>query len=304
MAKTLYVIDNPVMKGFSQPMLDALKKEITDIFKFAPLKITWVASNGLPEKIDFTDSVVMVVPHDDDVESTKGDAEQQQVRSINDQIQKSPYNGRIRLAAVTRAPAKPDQGGVGWQNKQVLPAGSNKVALCQTGGIASCQTPKETILAFFAPDKLTLDEAKDRRLNRRKFAAVAEGGNQKRIEDDADAEYAKSEQHWKLRTTLFTSWPKNIQEAFGQALARLMAHEVRHQYIVEHHDPGGLGGEAAEIYGVARSERFLPDDEKNISAKLVVLEADQKTSTDQIKTFPNNQAFAVRGYRSAAASIA
>jgi hypothetical protein len=75
---------------------------------------------------------------------------------------------------------------------------------------------------------------------------------------------------------------------------RLVAHEARHQYIMDHFDDGGLGGESAELLGVASSEKFHKDDQKNIIGQLAKFDTAQKTATIHIETFPKGQAFAFK----------
>jgi hypothetical protein len=293
MAKRLFLIDNEVARGLGQTILDALKDEITDIFSFVPLSISWVAANALPEKIDFTDAIVIVVPHDDDVESTALAAQMQQLTSITAELKKLTLPNRIVLPPVTKSAAKPDQGGLGWNVKQVLPAGRTKVAICQLGGVVSCQTSKDAVLKFFAPDHLTLEEARDRKAMQRARSSTDHGQHKIDADAKADEELANAEKYWNLSTAPFRSWPADRQKAMGQALARLAAHEARHQYVIAHHDPGGLGGEAAEVFGVKRSERFLDDDKATIRTGIVHLAAVQASASVHVATFPNAQPFAL-----------
>ena len=80
----------------------------------------------------------------------------------------------------------------------------------------------------------------------------------------------------------------------GIALGRLVAHEARHQYIVDHFDGGGLGGESADLLGVASTEKLHKDDQKNIVGQLAKFETTQNTATIHIETFPNGQSFAFK----------
>ncbi len=288
MARTLYIIDDKVIRGLGERILKAMQKELNDIFSFVTnFSITMVTPTKLPATIDFTDSILIVVPHDDDVAPTKSTAEQQQVRSIKASILQRHLN--IQLAQVTRTAQQPDLGGVGWQGKEIL----QNAIVCKTGGIASCQYVKEAVLKQFAPDQLSLDDAKQRRDKAKIIAATAHGDEKFKKEQRADEYYAKVEEHWKLTNAAFASWPKDMQEAFGNGLARLIAHEARHQYVVEHFSAGGLGGESAELFGVPSSERFLKDDQTDINASLTQFESDQSKATIHLETFPNGQPFAI-----------
>jgi hypothetical protein len=291
MARTLHIIEDAVTKGLGQTILDAMMKEAKAIFAFASkFNVVMTAPNKLPAAVDFTDSIVKVVAKDDAVDPTKSEVEQQQIRSIEASIKQ--HNLNIQLAQARRTPATPEKGGIGWHGKEVLRSGRARAAICQTGGIASCQTVKETVLIQFAPNNWTLEDAKRSTDGTRRAAATAHGDQRAQMEKQADETYAKSEKHWTLSGTAFASWPKNMQEALGIVLARLIAHEARHQYVVDHFAAGGLGGESAELFGVKSSEKFLGDDEKVINARLKALEDLQKTATIHLETFPNGQGFA------------
>jgi hypothetical protein len=56
------------------------------------------------------------------------------------------------MAEFKRNSAKPERGGVAFQVKDMLAAGGQKVALVQTGGIASVETAASEALNFLAPN--------------------------------------------------------------------------------------------------------------------------------------------------------
>jgi hypothetical protein len=183
---------------------------------------------------------------------------------------------------------------VGWQAKAVLDVGSQKVALVQTGGIASVETAATDVLTFLAPNHWTLEEAEKNRDDKLNKAKLAHGKDQEDKITEANTSFEKSKKHWALQGTAPKSWPQNFQDTLGITLGRLVAHEARHQYIVDHFDDGGLGGESAELLGVASSEKFHKDDQKNIIGQLAKFDTTQKTATIHIETFPKGQAFAFK----------
>jgi hypothetical protein len=289
MAKTLYILDDGVTRNLGQTIIDAMKKELAVIFSFdSSFKIAMTAVDKIPALIDFSDSIVKIVATDDHVNVMKNQAMGQQNRSLEVQIQQRRLP--IRLADFKRSPAAPERGGVGWHGKEVLAS----AALCQTGGIASMETVIDTVLTQFAPNRWTLDEAKRKADANKRKAASAHPTQQKKMEEDADAALQKSVAHWKLQAAAPKTWPANLQDATGIVLARLVAHEARHQYIEGHFEDGGLGGESAELYGVASSETFLPDDRKLIAARLATLTRLQGTATVRLELFPRGQPFAFR----------
>ncbi len=98
-----------------------------------------------------------IVAKDADVTTMQNQVERQQQRSMEFAIQQRKLN--LELAKFRRNSAIPERGGVGWHSKEVLPVGNNKVALVQTGGIASLETAATDALTFSAPNGWTLESA-------------------------------------------------------------------------------------------------------------------------------------------------
>jgi hypothetical protein len=293
MARTLFIIDDATLKSLGSTVIAKMMDEVKSIFSFAPkFTVLMATPDNVPEKIDFTDSIVKVVETDADVTAMQNQAEQQELRSVEFAIKKNNLN--IKMAAFKRSAAKPERGGVAWQNKQVLAVGGQKVALVQTGGIVSVETPANDVLTFLAPNQWTLEVAEEMRDGKLHKAKIAHGKDREDKIAEAMASFEKSKKHWALQSTAPKSWPQNVQETLGITLGRLVAHEARHQYIEPHFDDGGLGGDGAELLGVASSEKFHKDDQKNISGKLVKFDTTQKTATIHVETFPEGQAFAFK----------
>jgi hypothetical protein len=285
MARTLFIVEDATLKSLGSAIVAKMMDEVKSIFSFAPkLTVRMATPNNIPERIDFTDSIVKVVATEDDVTAMQNQAEQQELRSIDFAIKNNNLN--IKMAAFKRSSAKPERGGVAWQAKEVLPSGGQKVALVQTGGIAAVETAATETLTFLAPDKLTLKEAEAKRDGKLNKAKLAHGRDQEDKIAETNASFEKSKKHWALQG--------NLQDTLGITLGRLVAHEARHQYIVDHFDDGGLGGESAELLGVASSEKFHKDDQKNIVGKLAKFDTIQKTATIHVETFPKGQAFAFK----------
>jgi len=165
--------------------------EVKSIFSFAPkFTVLITTQDKIPEKIDFTDSIVKVVATDDDVSTMQNQAEQQELRSIEFAIKKNKLN--IKMASFKRNSARPERGGVGWQAKEVLAVGGQKVALVQTGGIASAETAATDVLTFLAPNHWTLKEAEEKRDGKLNKAKLAHGKDQEDKITEANTSFQRS----------------------------------------------------------------------------------------------------------------
>src|ERR1700730_12808382 len=122
MARTLFIIDDATLKSLGSGIVAKMTDEVKSIFSFAPkFTVLMTTQDNLPERIDFTDSIVKVVDGEADVTAMKNQAEQQELRSIEFAIQNNHLN--IKMAAFKRSSVKPERGGVAWQAKEVLPSG-------------------------------------------------------------------------------------------------------------------------------------------------------------------------------------
>jgi hypothetical protein len=161
MARTLFIIDDSIFKNLGSTITTKMIDEVKSIFSFDPkFTVSSIAAPNLPEKIDFTDSIVKIVAKDDEITAAQNQAQQQQLQSIEFAIRQRNVN--VQPTQFRRSAAKPETGGVGWQFKVVLAAGGQQLALVQTGGIASCEFTVDAVLTFQAPDHWTLDEARGR----------------------------------------------------------------------------------------------------------------------------------------------
>jgi len=122
MARTLFIIEDAILKRLGSTITTKMMDEVKSIFSFAPkFTVLMTIPANLPEKIDFTDSIVKVVATDDNVTAMQNQAQAQQLRSIEFAIQKNNLN--VRATAFRRNFAGPERGGVGWQAKEVLTVG-------------------------------------------------------------------------------------------------------------------------------------------------------------------------------------
>ena len=125
MARTIFIIDDATLKSLGSAIIAKMMDEVKSIFSFAPkFTVLMTTPDNIPERIDFTDSIVKVVATDDDVTAMQNQAEQQELRSIEFAIKKNDLN--IKMAAFKRNSAKPERGGVAWQAKEVLAVAARK----------------------------------------------------------------------------------------------------------------------------------------------------------------------------------
>jgi len=117
MARTLFILDDATLKNLGSAIVAKMMDEVKSIFSFAPkFTVLMTTQDKIPERIDFTDSIVKVVAADDDVSTMQNQAEQQELRSIEFAIKKNKLN--IKMASFKRNSATPERGGVGWQAKE------------------------------------------------------------------------------------------------------------------------------------------------------------------------------------------
>ena len=77
--------------------------EVKSIFSFASkFTVLMTTPDNIPERIDFTDSIVKVVATDGDVTAMLNQAEQQELRSIEFAIKQNEVN--IKMASFKRKP--------------------------------------------------------------------------------------------------------------------------------------------------------------------------------------------------------
>lgn len=291
MARTLFIVDDDLLKTLPDVTRDKMKVELKDIYSFVPKFIAVLTlPKVFPERLDFTDSVVKIVKSGDMLAEATTRAKTQQMRSLGSQIQKAKLP--VKVPEVKREAAVVERGGLGWHAKDVLAVAGKKVAIVQTGGIVALDFIKTEVMTKTAPNGWTADEAKARSNKLRTQAQLSHGDEGKKRLAEADEVLKKSKAHWVLLENPIKDWPRPLQEAAGVALARTIAHEARHQYVVGHADGGGLGGESAEIYGLDTTARFIPEDQRLIAAAMVRLEAAQARAGIHLKTLPSDQPFA------------
>ena len=82
-------------------------------------------------------------------------------------------------------------------------------------------------------------------------------------------------------------WPSNQWEDIATALARIVAHEARHQYILDpEHSSAGLGAESATVWGDPNFVAFEGHDQANILARIGTLDRNWNSASVHLETCP------------------
>ena len=249
MAKTLYLIKDRVFLNINDIVRDHMLNELGDIFKFiVGFQIKPTTPSSFTDKIDLSDSVVRIVETKLDGSAFVNSAWRKQYHNVRKGIIKlgvepPPYSPPRRF------PAKPERYGSAFHAKQVVPAGKIKLAIPYMAGWISINAVR--------------DDAKD-------------FGNNIRPKDVRKAPISKeSLTYWSSADSLLHT--RDRLELEGRLLARGIAHEARHEYILEHADLK-LGSASAKTSD-DNDTRFSKKDRKEIRDAVAKFEFLQKSAT-------------------------
>ena len=290
MAYTLYIVDDAYFAGMPKDIRDTTVAQTKKLFAFlSAFKVLLLQPSAFPVKFDFTDSVVCVVETDAAV-----DAYQNQ--SVRHQTANLEHSATEKGVPISKTLPKhnagtPDGGGIGFQSKEVLAVGNKKVAFVLTGGAASVEFAKDSLIEILTNGRTEREILAKQRaliegtpgrpgLGKAKYDASAQGADDRRHL----AVYAWSKKPLK-------DWPKDQQISLATALARIIAHEARHQYVGPHYDGGGLGAGSPAIWGDKNFESFDEGDQKEIKVALEKLARKQATANVHLETNPTKQPF-------------
>src|ERR1700761_243215 len=93
MSRTLFIISDDVFTGLGAPITDKMIAEVRSIFSFASnFRVRPTVTSDLPERIDFTDSVIRIVDEDADVSAAENVMQNQQLRSIAASVRRRNLN--------------------------------------------------------------------------------------------------------------------------------------------------------------------------------------------------------------------
>jgi hypothetical protein len=288
MPRTLFIVEDKVFTDLPQSIRTAALDEAKRIFKFIPnFQVVTSQQGQFPPALDFTDSVFRVGKDGDDLAAFMNVTSNQQWKNILASIKQKGINVKASSLSI-HTPSTPERFGVGFMWKEVIPVGNAKLAITETGGLASLEDVQQEVVKFLAHDREKNDIQQSMKDGKRKdekkmYASHYHGGRQE-AEDLADLK------QYDLLNQSLKNWPVDVQKKVGVALGRVLAHEVRHQYVDDPvHAKSGLGADSPAIMDDKNYGDF--DDQPDILNKLRDLERKQQNATVQIETIPKGEPF-------------
>jgi hypothetical protein len=290
MAKTLYIVEDSAYTNLPEAVRKTAMAELPKLLGFIKnFKVVTKQPAQFSAQFDFTDSIVKVVDTEGEVGAVQNQSIRQQLKNIEFSITQN--GAKLADSDPKHFAATPERGGVGFQVKQIINGGAKKMAMALTGGIASVEFVKEEVVDHFAGGR-TRKEILERQRKMIHGTANRKGMGTEKYHNSDDGKLDK--RHLAALGMLgveLKNWPKDYQEAAGIGLARVIAHEARHQYVAPHFEGGGLGAGEADIYGDKNFEQFDNEDQKEINTTLAELERLQKTATVHLETIPKGKPF-------------
>lgn len=285
MAKTLFIVDDEVFQGLPGAVQKKLVAETKKLFSFVPGFTVEARKPALfPAMIHFTDSVVMLVGHDDEVDAAVRQISRAEDANIRFSIKQAGVN--ISLDKLKQSfSGDPDKGGVGGHWKPVVTeGGGKKVSITMTHGVASLQAAEQAVVEEDLHGRSLADILKQR---------------EKKIHDKGMARYFGSHEalvsvREEMEAELMTKhkplkdWDKGLADNVATALARVVAHEARHQYILAH-SAKGLGADSPRIWGDKNFEEFDGTDKANINNKINQLTTDWGSAVVHLELCPKER---------------
>ncbi len=284
MAKTLFIVDDDDFKALPDPARTKLLSELKSLFSFIP-QFNVEARDPLhfPPLLHFTDSVVMLTESDQALSPVLQHIKQKQTTNVNFSIKQAGVSLSID-SPPSSFDGNLEAGGIGGHWKTVVPDGSKKkVAISMTYGVASLESAEDAFLDEFLRGRKADDIRAQRKEKLRKDAnwlKTTEG--QQSTRDLAEAELLS--RHKPLK-----DWPRDQWENIATALARIVAHEARHQYI-QAHSSQGLGASQPRVWGDPGFEAFEGRDRANLVARIDELTTLWGTADVLLETCPQAKA--------------
>jgi hypothetical protein len=282
MAKTLFVVDDDVFQALPEAAQKKLLSEVKDLFSFIP-EFKVEARNPLhfPATLHFTDSVVSLVDQDIAVDAVSRSIRKLETTNVQFSIKQTGVHINLNTPPAS-FDGDPDAGGVGGHWKTVIAdGGGTKVSITMTFGVASLESAEQAFLEDLLHGRTADDIRKERRQHKDpKWLTTKEG-----LQSTRDLEEAENlSKHKPLK-----EWPRDQWEDIATAFARIVAHEARHQYIVEH-SSAGLGADSARVWGDQNFEAFDGTDQANIVTRIHDLNRSWDTASVHLETCPVEKA--------------
>jgi hypothetical protein len=300
MPKTLFIVDDDVFRGLPEAVQKKLLDEVRKLFSFIPgFTVEARTPPRFPATIHFTDSVVMLVEHDDEVDVAVRQIRRQEDANTRFSIRQTRVN--IRLDSLNLSfDGDPDKEGQGGHSKTVVSDGGRNVSITMTFGVASLESAEQEVLNEDLHGRSLADILKEREKQIHKMGAGCTGalpcdvvGAARYFSKRQGLTSAREEIEAELLTkhTPLKDWPNGLRDQVDHvatALARLVAHEARHQYLGEH-SASGLGADSARIWGDKNFEDFDGRDKANINKRIHELDTSWNSATVHLELCPQGQ---------------
>lgn len=282
MARKLFIVKDDVFKNLPSRVADGTIAEVKRLFGFlANFTVSVLEPAGFPERLDFTDSIMKIVENDDDIDAVLDQARHVELNNV-------VFSARQNSVNMTTPPPQPrstfdpDLAGRAFQQKEIVDPTRLGLIVTVTGGVASLQSAKQAVVEFATGGRTAKD--------------IESSRNKKELWD----RYWMSHQAlidvrdlatWDLmKKKGWSDWSNDLQDNVAVALGRIIAHEARHQYIVEHSSTG-LGADGPRFFGDKNFQDFEKGDQSDITARLVALNRQQSAGRTHLDTIPKGRTF-------------
>jgi hypothetical protein len=284
MAKTLFIVDDEVFQGLPGAVQKSLLDETRRLFSFVPgFKVEARKPPLFPAVIHFTDSVVMLVEHDDEVDAAIRQISRREDANVRFSIKQTGVN--LRLESLNQSmDGDPDKEGAGGHFKPVVAeGGGRKVSITFTRGVASLESAERVVVEEDLGGRSLADILKERakRIHDRGLGYFGKHESLVSVREEQEAELM-------TKHTPLKDWDKRLADNVGTALARIVAHEARHQYILEH-SAKGLGANSARFWGDKNFEEFDGPDKANINTRIHRLDLEWNSAAVHLELCPSEQ---------------
>lgn len=283
MAKTLFIVDDDVYQGLPEAARRKLLSEVADLFSFVPhFRVEARNPQQFPETLHFTDSVVNLVDTDLGIDATLRSIQKVENTNIRFSIKQTGVN--LNLDKLTQSfDDGGDSMGRGGHWKTVVPDGAGKkVSISVMYGVASLESAEQAFLEELLHGRTTNDIRQEQRQHRddSKWLSTKDG-----VQSTRDLQEAQLLSGHKA----LKDWPRDQWDSIVTALARIVAHEARHQYIIDHSSKG-LGADSARVWGDKGYEAFDGTDQANILTKINTLNTLWDSADVHLQTCPKEKA--------------
>jgi hypothetical protein len=282
MARTLYIVDETDFTNLPKTIRDTTLAETTKLLTFIQkYQVKPLKPDQFPAALDFTDSVFRLGADEAAIAVYTNSSSHQQWKNAVESIKKQGI--KIQSGPDNHVATVPDQLGKAFMSKEVVTAGSVTLAVTITGGTGSLKDVQLEVVQFLAGGD-TLQEIDTKiRAAQRKFKEKYEGSL-------TEKELTAFKQKYDLMKQALKDWPQDLQIKVGVVLARVIAHEARHQYVGAGHATAALGAVSADIIDDKNYGDFSKEDKGDITNALTKLEQNQKGAT-LIETNVKGQTF-------------